>query len=563
MMNHGLPQIVDSRQSLTEDIRKIDKVQVEELTRLWKGYGTTSFFPDTTLDPRTPKTRITMATSRADVTWTGPLRIEDAGTYLLTHLVLKPKLEADTIPDGIVYTTNKNIMATGRRLENLFWRIWGSDRIQENISGSTVAKIFLMIDAGEKAIQNQAYRIPPPPETVIKQVPIDISVPPTPPPSPFSAFSPSNNVLHQPSQTALSASLLQAYPNTPPSPMMPPKVPPPSPVVSSDHPVRPPLTRVHQSYPLSTNDEQVQIGREMVSSKAASNSGRHRRRNIPGILRTSKADGKRRMGPPTISRTTSNSSNATASSGISTPMTSITEITNLQDASKGGKDTDDANSFASGPSAASSSRKGSEIGSAKSKEDWLVEPDFRAKYIEQRKKDRLSAIAGNPIVKGPLKTNATIATAPMTALATPRTKKGRGRNILVVDSVAPLKSPDNSSPAATVVETVSASISEGLPGLVEKETFEKPVFQRTKSQLSLMIEQAKRNADGGILDEDPAHASLLERNDTPEVIPEEKVQSDDGFEDEEDDDKPLEMRQRPPPKKTSKTKRPKFRSRKS
>ncbi|KAK6336179.1 hypothetical protein TWF696_001742 [Orbilia brochopaga] len=500
MMNHGLPQIVDSRQSLTEDIRKIDKVQVEELTRLWK-----------------------------------------------------------------VYTTNKNIMATGRRLENLFWRIWGSDRIQENISGSTVAKIFLMIDAGEKAIQNQAYRIPPPPTSVIKQVPIDISVPPTPPPSPFSAFSPSSN---QPSQTALSASLLQAYPNTPPSPMMPPKVPPPSPVVLSDHPVRPPLTRVHQSYPLSTNDEQVQIGRELVSSKAVTNSGRHRRRNVPGILRSSKSDGKRRMGPPTISRTTSNSSNATASSGISTPMTSITEISNMQDASKNGKDTDEtSNSFLSGPSAGSSSRKGSmsEAGSAKSKEDWLVEPDFRAKYIEQRKKDRLSAIAGNPIVKGPLKTGATIATAPMTALATPRTKKGRGRNILVVDSVVPLKSPDDSGTIAKVVETTSAPISEIMPGLVEKETFEKPpMFQRTKSQLSLMIEQAKRNSDGGLLDEDAAHPSISERDGSPEVIPEKNVQSDDGFEDEEEDDKPLEMRQRPPSKlKSSKTKRPKFRSRKS
>ncbi|KAF3917000.1 hypothetical protein ABW21_db0202815 [Orbilia brochopaga] len=457
-------------------------------------------------------------------------------------------------------------MATGRRLENLFWRIWGSDRIQENISGSTVAKIFLMIDAGEKAIHNEALRIPPPPTPVIKQVPIDISVPPTPPPSPFSAFSPSNN---QPSQTALSASLLQAYPNTPPSPMMPPKVPPPSPVVSSDSPARPPLTRIHQSYPLSTNDEQVQIGRELVSSKAASNSGRYRRRNAPGIFRTNKADGKRRTGPPTISRTTSNSSNATASSGISTPMTSITEISNMQDAAKNGKDTEEtSNSFMSGPSAGSSSRKGSlsEAGSAKSKEDWLVEPDFRAKYIEQRKKDRLSAIAGNPMVKGNLKTSATIATAPMTAVATPRTKKGRGRNILVVDSIVPLKSPDNSGSSDTIVETTSAPISDILPGLVEKETFEKPpVFQRTKSQLSLMIEQAKRNADGGLLDEDTTTSPIPEKNDTPEVIPEENVQTDDGFEDEEEEeDKPLEMRQRPPSKpKVSKTKRPKFRSRKS
>ncbi|KAF3917042.1 hypothetical protein ABW21_db0207502 [Orbilia brochopaga] len=84
MMNHGLPQIVDSRQSLTEDIRKIDKVQVEELMRLWKGYGTTSFFPDTTLHPRTWHTGTMKTTNGADTTWTGPPRIEDAGTCLLT-----------------------------------------------------------------------------------------------------------------------------------------------------------------------------------------------------------------------------------------------------------------------------------------------------------------------------------------------------------------------------------------------------------------------------------------------------------------------------------------------
>ncbi|EWC44537.1 hypothetical protein DRE_06709 [Drechslerella stenobrocha 248] len=498
MMNHGLPQIVNSRQSLTDDIRKIDKVQVEELTRLWK-----------------------------------------------------------------VYTTNKNVISTGRRLENLFWRILGSDRIQQNISGSTVARIFLMIDKGEEAIQNKAYQIPPPPKSVIKQVPIDISVPPTPPPSPYSTFSPSNNVLYQPSQTALSASLLQAYPNTPPSPLMPPAVPPSSPVVLSEHAIRPLLTRVHQSYPMSTNDTQVQIYRGMTSTKASSGSSRPRRKHSSGILRAGKAEGKKRIGLSTLSRTTSNSSNATASSGISTPMTSITETSNINKAPDDGKDASEpSESFTSGPTADSSSRKSSEAGSAKSKEDWLVEPDFRAKYIEQRKKDRLSAISGNPIVKGSLKTNATIATAPMTALATPRTKKGKGRSILVVDSVAPLKSPDESGPAA-VAEKLTSPASGALAGMVEKEAFEKPVFQRTKSQLSLMIEHAKRNADGGIMDEDTTELSISEQVDeSPEVIPEEKVQSDDGFEDDEED-KPLEMRQRLPPKKTSRTRRQKPRSRKS
>ncbi|KAK6540756.1 hypothetical protein TWF694_008147 [Orbilia ellipsospora] len=501
MMNHGLPQIVNNRQSLTEDIRKIDKVQVEELKRLWK-----------------------------------------------------------------VYTTNKNILSTGRRLENLFWRIWGSNRIQENISGSTVAKIFYMIEQGEEAIANEAYKIPPPSKPIIKKVPIDISVPPTPPPSPYSRLSPSNNIIYQPSQTALSASLLQAYPNTPPSPALPPRVPPPSPAVLPEAPIRPILARANQSFPQSTNDTQQQIGREIVSGKAPSSSGR-RRKHPQGILRTSKTDRKRRIGPAVLSRTTSNSSNATASSGISTPVTSVTEMSNMQEASQSGKETDHTpNSLTSGRSVGSS-RKDSEAGSAKSKEDWLVEPDFRAKYLEQRKKDRLSAIAGNPIVKGPLKTNATIATASMTAVAIPRTKRGRGRSILVVDSVAPLKSADDddggigkANPVVPAVETVFAPIKEILPSILEKETFEKPVFQRTKSQLSLMIEQAKRNSDGGIADQGPPTST--QTSPPPEAIPEENVHPDDGFVDESEDE-PLEMRQRTSSKKGSKSRRPKMRSKKS
>ncbi|KAF3919648.1 hypothetical protein ABW20_dc0105054 [Dactylellina cionopaga] len=353
---------------------------------------------------------------------------------------------------------------------------------------------------------------------------------------------------------------------------MPPKVPPSSPAVFPEVPIRPALTRVHQSFPQSTNDAQQKIGLEMVSSKASS-SGR-RRKHPQGILRTSKMDRKKAMKPSALSRTTSNSSNATASSGISSPVTSVTEMTNLQDASQSGKETDHTSNSIASARSATSSQKGSEAGSAKSKEDWLVEPDFRAKYLEQRKKDRLSAIAGNPIVKGPLKTNATIATASMTAVAIPRTKRGRGRSILVVDSVAPLKSADDdeeegdsSGSAVPVVESVFAPISEILPTLAGKETFEKPPpFQRTKSQLSLMIEQAKRNAEGVISEQDsPVPLSISSQTSPPpDSIPEDRVHPDDGFEDE-SEDAPLEMRQKKVAKKPSKSTkpRPKIRNRKS
>jgi len=78
--------------------------------------------------------------------------------------------------------------------------------------------------------------------------------------------------------------------------------------------------------------------------------------------------------------------------------------------------------------------------------------------------------------------------------------------------------------------------------------------------LSLMIQHAKRNSDGGIADQGPT--SSIQTNSPPEAIPEENVHPDDGFVDESEDE-PLEMRQRTNSKKASKSRRPKIRSKKS
>ncbi|KAH0544612.1 hypothetical protein FGG08_001261 [Glutinoglossum americanum] len=61
-----------------------------------------------------------------------------------------------------VYTTNKNVLQNdvGLRLENLFWRIWSNDQIRGNIKGSTVAKLFILISGAQTSKQNTLVKSP-------------------------------------------------------------------------------------------------------------------------------------------------------------------------------------------------------------------------------------------------------------------------------------------------------------------------------------------------------------------------------------------------------------------
>jgi Fungal protein of unknown function (DUF1752) len=49
----------------------------------------------------------------------------------------------------------------GLRLENLFWRIWGNDRLRGNIKGSTVARLFTHISGAQTTKQNTSLQPPP------------------------------------------------------------------------------------------------------------------------------------------------------------------------------------------------------------------------------------------------------------------------------------------------------------------------------------------------------------------------------------------------------------------
>ncbi|KAK2795207.1 hypothetical protein FQN52_006137 [Onygenales sp. PD_12] len=60
-----------------------------------------------------------------------------------------------------VYTANRSTMREdeGRRLENLFWRIWSSGRISRTIQGSTLASLFLHISEGESITRTGLGRL--------------------------------------------------------------------------------------------------------------------------------------------------------------------------------------------------------------------------------------------------------------------------------------------------------------------------------------------------------------------------------------------------------------------
>ncbi|KAK2798291.1 hypothetical protein FQN50_008896 [Emmonsiellopsis sp. PD_5] len=60
-----------------------------------------------------------------------------------------------------VYTANRSTMREdeGRRLENLFWRIWSSGRISRTIQGSTLATLFLHISEGESITRTGLGRL--------------------------------------------------------------------------------------------------------------------------------------------------------------------------------------------------------------------------------------------------------------------------------------------------------------------------------------------------------------------------------------------------------------------
>jgi len=118
-----------------------------------------------------------------------------------------------------------------------------------------------------------------------------------------------------------------------------------------------------------------------------------------------------------------------------------------------------------------SPEKEKEAGKQKQKDSggWIVDPDFRTKYIDQKQKQKEAARA-----------------SPTTALShdtvsVRRVPRGKRKEVLVVDSTVPLKEGDTK-----VVRKV-----EGRPAL-----------PRQKSELTMLIENARKDGESSKATED-------------------------------------------------------------
>jgi len=86
---------------------------------------------------------------------------------------------------------------------------------------------------------------------------------------------------------------------------------------------------------------------------------------------------------------------------------------------------------------------GAGVGGEGSKADWLVERDFRSKFVDKKRQERLSFLKGHPSASktGPtLAQSSTEATATIGSGDTSTAKMiSKGKRVIVVDDVAPLK----------------------------------------------------------------------------------------------------------------------------
>ena len=116
------------------------------------------------------------------------------------------------------------------------------------------------------------------------------------------------------------------------------------------------------------------------------------------------------------------------------------------------------------------------VGGEDSKADWLVERDFRSKFVDKKRQERFSSLMGHPSAS---KTGPTLAQSSTEATATigsgdTSTAKilTKGKRVIVVDDVAPLKT--------------EALFPHGMLGVNNEPSAPLP---RTKSQLTFLLER--------------------------------------------------------------------------
>ncbi|KAH0604672.1 uncharacterized protein H6S33_006340 [Morchella sextelata] len=426
-----------------------------------------------------------------------------------------------------IYTINRDVLDKGRRLENLFWRIWGSERMNRNFSGQKVSQIFTMIFESESGFELSR----PPPRPIRAALPppsspsfvadidtlnsprpsLEIECPPTPPPSPVPpvtsvvGFQLGTSYLSKlPSQTAITASLRKKFPDAPPSPPIPSR----SPVIVST-PI-PPIEEVEDTVspqlppPLPSKSNltvtivanvQVSPGGAAsyttVASASDSSEGpkvskarktksdrpppRGRRKIVATKVTTTKAttgrttvaSKKNMLRPALPKRKSSSSSNTAVNTAVSSPSNTLTvDVARSLPSSSQQRQERKRNSSTEGDDE-ESRRKGDAVGSG-----WVVDPDFRTKYLEQKNKEKLGTLTK------------AVSTIAVSEAVTKASRRGKGKNVLVVDEIVSLKGLSEDMGDVQVAPIVSVRDVE-----VDEQTSNLP---RRKSELTLLFEGAKK-----------------------------------------------------------------------
>lgn len=415
----------------------------------------------------------------------------------------------------------------GRRLENLFWRIWGSERIQRTFSGRTVSRIFLMIHEGEGPFEKTRFRIPPlpmptpphPPDPESTPRPSsEIECPPTPPPSPIppvtsiaSSQLGSSYLSKIPSEMAITASLHQAFPPRPLSPPPPSQttssaagqlvdsappqhnspgpsrlaVPSNSKAITSTGTAGSKPSSLASSENESVSSKEGGLGKNPVKEKKARTERPAKGRRKVGV--STRVTATRRSRPVGPRRKSSSSSNTAVNTAFSSPSRTLTGDMARSLPSDSVRQQHKASSTDGGDSESDATGKRGNTAD----NNWIVEPDFRTKYLERKRKEKLVALTSVAFV-APLVVKAvpTVAVAESQATASTKVSRGKGKGVVLVDQIVPLKglpeeAADSQATRALVANVRDEDIDELPTTLV-----------RRKSELTLMFEaEAKKSGE--------------------------------------------------------------------
>lgn len=183
-----------------------------------------------------------------------------------------------------------------------------------------------------------------------------------------------------------------------------------------------------------------------------------------------------RKARPGVRRKSSSSSNTAVNTAVSSPSNTLT--------------VDVARSL---PSASQKQRRGNQSardgseseGKKGDKSDgWVVDPDFRTKYLERKKRENLVALTLIVPVTMSKTMSTTTVVESVTTIPT-KAGRGKGKNGLVVDEIVPLK--------GLVEDVRGVQVSKVIESVLEKEIDELPSnLVRRKSELTLLFEGAKK-----------------------------------------------------------------------